>query len=184
MHGTVLPLRRRAIARRDDSWTYRETEALREHWPDLATLKTLLPFRTERAMKKMANKCGILPPNHQHIWTAAEDKRLKAMAADGKTRKEMATSFGLTVGQVQNRLQYARILIARRPPARCTDALANAVRQRAFEMRMTMRDLDRSLGNQQIFQNAASKQYVLVKHIDRAVKALGGRLTIEWDELQ
>jgi len=183
MHGTVLP-NRRAIARRDDSWTYRETEALREHWPDMGALRRCLPHRSEKAITYMAHRCGVIPPKDQHIWTAAEDKRLKAMALSGLTRKQMATAFGLSVTQVQNRLQYTKTNITRQPPAPCKDALAHAVRQRAFEMRMTVRDLDRSLGNQRIFQQAPHKDRVLVKHIDRAVKALGGRLTIVWDELE
>lgn len=183
MHGTIQPFARARIVRRDDSWTYRETEALREHWPDLAALRELLPHRSEKAIKAMAQKCGAAPPKDQHIWTGAEDKRLRALAAAGATRKEMAAALSLSPLQIQNRLQYTRIRVSKRPPALCGDDLADAVRQRAFQMNITIRDLDRSLGNHRIFQNAVTKKRVLPHHIDKAVKALGGRLTIVWDDL-
>lgn len=183
MNETTRPFARSRIVRRDDSWTYRETEALREYWPDMAAMRKLLPHRTERAIRGMAAKCGIALPKQQHVWTAAEDKRLRALAASGTTRKEMAVALDLSPLQIQNRLQYARIRVARRPPMLCGDALADAVRLRAFHMNITMRDLDRSLGNHRIFQNAITRKRVLPHHIEKAVNALGGRLTIVWDEL-
>lgn len=183
MHGTIQPFARVRVVRRDNSWTYRETEALREHWPDMAALRKLLPHRTETAIRSMAAKCGAAPPKNHHVWTGAEDKRLRVLAAAGATRKDIADALSLSPLQVQNRLQYARIRISKRPPTLCGDDLADAVRQRAFQMNITMRDLDRSLGNRRIFQNAVTKKYVLPHHIDKAVKALGGRLTIVWDEL-
>lgn len=183
MHGTTQSFPRARVVRRDDSWTYRETEVLREHWPDMAAIRKMLPYRTERAIGDMARKCGVAPPKDQHIWTGAEDKRLRALAAAGATRKDIAAALSLSPLQVQNRLQYTRIRIAKRPPALCGDDLADAVRQRAFQMNITIRDLDRSLGNRRIFQNAVTTKYVLPHHIDKAVKALGGRLTIVWDDL-
>lgn len=183
MHGTIQPFARSRIIRRDDSWTYRETEVLRGHWPDMAAMRKLLPHRTKTAIRHMAAKCGAAQPKNQHIWTGAEDKRLKALAAAGASRKEMATALGLSPIQIQNRLRYACIQVAKRPPMSCGDELADAIRQRAFQMNMTMRDLDRSLGNRQIFQHAVGKRRIRADHIDRAVKALGGRMTIVWEDL-
>jgi hypothetical protein len=182
MHGTIQPFARARIVRRDDSWTYRETEVLREHWPDMAAMRKLLPHRTEKAIRGMAAKCGAAPPKEQHIWTAAEDKRLRALAASGATRKEMAVVFDLSPLQVQNRLQYARIRVAKRPPISCGNALVDAVRLRAFHLNISMVDLDRSLGKHRIFEKAVSNRHIAPHHIDRAVKALGGRLEIVWDE--
>lgn len=183
MHGTIQSFARSRVIRRDDSWTYRETEILREHWPDMAAIRKLLPHRTETAIRHMAAKCGAAPPKNQHIWTGVEDKRLRALAVAGASRKEMAAALNLSPMQIQNRLQYARIRVARRPPTPCGDELADAVRLRAFQMNISMRDLDRSLGKHRIFENALSKKYVLPQHIDKAVKALGGRMKIVWEDL-
>ncbi len=183
MHGTIQPIGRARVVRRDDSWTYRETEVLREHWPHMATMCKLLPHRTETAIRRMAAKCGAAPQKDQHIWTGAEDKRLRAFAAEGMPCKFIAREFGLRPLQVTNRLRYIGARIARKPPAPCGDELADAVRQRAFQMNISMADLDRSLETGRIFQNAACKKRVLPRHIEKAVKALGGRLAIVWDEL-
>lgn len=182
MHGTIRPFTRARIVRRDNCWTYRETEVLREHWPDMAAMRKLLPHRTATAIRHMAAKCGAAPPKDQHIWTGAEDKRLRALAASGASRKEMAAALGLSPLQVQNRLSYARIRIAKRPPRLCGNLLVDAVRQRAFHLNISMVDLDRSLGKRQLFQRTASNRCIAPRHIDQAVKALGGRLTIVWDE--
>lgn len=56
----------------------------------------------------------------------------------------------------------------------------NAIRQRAFDLNMTLADLDRSLGSQKIFRQAAGRQRVRHVHIERAVKALEGKLAVEW----
>lgn len=185
MHGTMQPFTgaRARIVRRDDSWTYRETEVLHEHWPDMAALRKLLPHRSESAVRSMAQKCGAIPPKEQHIWKGSEDKRLRALAAQGTPTKLIAKELDLRPLQVTNRLRHIGIQIARKPPGLCGDELADAVRQRAFRMNMSIVDLDRSLGNNRIFQNAITKRRVLPKHIEKAVKALGGRLTIEWDDL-
>lgn len=183
MHGTLPPVRRQLLVRRENCWTFRETEVLRELWPAIAPIRARLPHRTERAIREMATRCGVAAPKDQHIWTGADDKKLREMAAAGTSRKEIANKLGLTVMQVQNRLQYRGINISRRPPIPSGDKLADAVRLRAFQMNMTMADLDRSLGNQHIFQQAPSKKRVLTKHIEKAAKALGGKLVIEWQEL-
>lgn len=183
MHGTIQSVSRTRIVRRDDSWTYRETEVLREHWPDMVAMRKLLPHRTETAIRHMATKCGAVPQKDQQIWTGAEDKRLRAFAGQGMPCKLIARELGLRPLQVTNRLRYIGIRIARKPPALCGDALADSVRQRAFQMNILMADLDRSLETGRIFRNAITKKRVLPKHIDKAAKALGGRLTIVWDEL-
>lgn len=185
MHGTMQPFAgaRARVIRRDDSWTYRETEVLHEHWPDMAALRKLLPHRSEKAIKRMAQKCGAAPPKEQHVWTGAQDKRLRALAADGTPIKLIAKELDLRPLQVTNRLQYTGVRIARRPPGLCGDDLADAVRLRAFQMNISIRDLDRSLGRHRIFEKAVTRKHVLPNHIEKAVKALGGRLTIEWDDL-
>lgn len=47
---------------------------------------------------------------------------------------------------------------------------------------MTLIELDRSLGSRKIFQQSAGKQKVAHIHVERAVKALGGKLAVEWSD--
>ena len=176
MHGTFP---RRRLVRRDDSWTFNETEALRSYWPDLEVLRRLLPHRTESAVRKMANTLGLVSEKEQHIWTCPEDRALRKMAAEGVSRKEIAVALNLKVRQVANRMNYCRINLARKPPVLAGDPLVDAVRRRLFDMRISIADFDRSLGGRNVFRQNKPKSANLIA---KAVKALGGRLTIEWPE--
>ncbi|TIQ35974.1 MAG: hypothetical protein E5X48_11150 [Mesorhizobium sp.] len=179
MHGTFEP-RPVRIVRADNTWTFNESELLRKHWPDVALLRKLLPHRSERALRDMAARCGLIPQKEQNIWTGAQDKKLRQMAAAGNSRKEIAAELGLTVGQVANRLLYRKINLAKRPPVQIGNELLDQIRRRAFDLNMSIADLDRSLGSRHIFQTAWKGRHISPKHIHRAVKALGGELKIKW----
>lgn len=182
MHGTLPAIRRSRIVRRDDSWTYIESEVLREFWPSMDAVRKRLPHRTERAIRNMAKRCGLIPDKVQHIWTAGQDRALKRMAANGATRKEMADALGLCVPQVANRLQYTKTHVAKRAPVLLGEPLVDAVRRRAFDLKISMVDLDRSLGKHKVFQNAWKQKLVGPTHLHKAVKALGGSLVVQWEE--
>ncbi len=166
------------VIRRHNDWTLKEHEVLISHWPDVNTIRRRIPHRSTRAIRAFAGKCNLTNP--RHIWTAAQDAKLRKLAAEGNRPKEIAEILGLTLGQVTGRMRYARIRVARRPPAQCADPLINAVRQRAYALNMTLADLDRSLGKRRTFQQASGKQRVKLVHVARAVRAMGGRFIVEW----
>jgi len=178
MHGNFI--RRARIVRRDETWTFTESEVLRRHWPDVEALRRVLPHRTKRAIRNMAKRCGLVPDKVQNVWTGAQDKKLRQMAGEGATRKEMAAELSLTVGQIANRLLYRRINIAKRPPKSYGEPLVDEVRRRAFALNISVAELDRSLGGRHIFQRAWKGRPIGAVHIHRAVKALGGVLKVEW----
>ena len=180
MHGTLPAIRRPRIIRRDDSWTFIESEALKEFWPSLDTIRKRLPHRSERAIRKMAKRCGLIPDKVQHIWTGGQDRTLKRMAANGATRKEMAEALGLSIPQISNRLQYSKTTIAKRAPILLGEPLVDAIRKRAFDLKISMADLDRSLGRHKVFQSACKAKLVKPNHLHKAIKALGGTLVVQW----
>ena len=180
MHGTIgNDIRRRKTPRRNDSWTFREVEIMREHWPDIEKIQALLKWRTVNAIRDMARRCGLIPPKVQHIWTAAQHSTLRRLAGKRTPRKDIAKQLGLTVQQVANRLNYSKIGIGKRPPVSLGEPLVDSVRQRAFQLKISMVDLDRSLGPRKAFQTSNVKKGT-PGILHQAVKALGGRLTIEW----
>ena len=174
------PTRIHRVVRRHNDWTLKEHEVLVSHWPDVNTIRRRLPHRTVRAIRGFAGKCNLL--TNRHIWTAAEDTKLKKLAANGHNRKAIANELGLSVGQVAGRLRYTGTHIASQRPAPSADPLVDAVRLRAYEMKLSLADLDRSLGTRKIFQQAAGRQRVKLAHIQKAVRALGGTFTIVWDQ--
>lgn len=180
MHGMIGYSEGRVhrVVRRHSDWTLKEHEVVISHWPDVQAIRKRLPHRTIRAIHAFAGKCNLT--TSRHVWTVAQDAKLRKLASAGCQRKQIAAELGLNLNQVAGRLNYARIFVARKPPAPSDDPLVNAIRQRAFALNMTLSDLDRSLGSQKIFRQAAGKQRVRHVHIERAVKALGGQLTVAW----
>lgn len=132
MHGTLPAIRRSSIVRRDDSWTYIESEVLKEFWPSMEAVRKRLPHRSEIAIRSMAKWCGLIPDKIQHIWTAGQDRTLKRMAVNGATRKEMADALGLTILQIANRLNYTRTRIAKRTPILLGEPLVDARQAQGF----------------------------------------------------
>lgn len=180
MHGMIgrESSQPRRIVRRHSDWTLKEHEVLVSHWPDMNAIRKRMPHRSVRAIRAFAGRCNLT--SERHIWTAAEDARLRKLAAAGSSRKDIATELGMTVRQIAGRMRYTRIAVARKPPTPSKNPLVNAIRQRAYDLNMSMIDLDRSLGDRKIFQHAAGKQKVARAHIERAVRALGGKFVIEW----
>lgn len=70
----------------------------------------------------------------------------------------------MTVNQVAGRMSYARIPLAWKPPSPTKNPLVSAIRQRAFDLHMSLSDLDRSLGTRKIF-------YVVAERARRKAKA-------------
>lgn len=182
MHGTIehAASRTHRVIRRHSDWTLKEHEVVVSFWPDVGEIKSRLPHRTRRAIQQFAGKCNLREP--RQMWTAADDGKLKRLAAEGQRTPQIAEALGKTAGQVARRLSYTRTRIAPRPPAHSHDPLVNSIRQRAFDMKMTLADLDRSLGKLKVFQQASGKQHVHHRHIQRAVKALGGQLVVKWPD--
>jgi hypothetical protein len=180
MHGNIGSEARVRIVRRDDTWTFQETEVVRKHWPNVEKIRALLPHRSSSAIRRIAQLCGLKSDHDMHVWTAAEQAKLRKMAAAGASRKEIATELNLSVSQVGSRLTYTRLKIAPKPPAPSDNPLVDAIRQRVHAVNMTLIDLDRSLGSRKIFSQSAGRQRVSPVHIHRAARALGGRLVIEW----
>ncbi|MER8979229.1 hypothetical protein [Mesorhizobium sp. M0870] len=180
MDGNSPTFRRARIVRRDEAWLMVEGELLRKHWPDIQLLRKHLPHRSELAIRHMAKRCGLIADKIQHIWTMAQDSKLRRFAAEGRDRKTIAQELGLTVAQVANRLLYKKINIAKMPPVPTGDHLVDAIKRRAFDLRISTIDLDRSLGNRRVFRNASKRKSVAPARIHQAVRALGGRLVIEW----
>uniref|UniRef100_A0A6H1ZGK2 Uncharacterized protein n=1 Tax=viral metagenome TaxID=1070528 RepID=A0A6H1ZGK2_9ZZZZ len=181
MHGSFRGYRVRAISPRD-AWSQAELELLKTHWPNVKMLCRLLPRRTVRAMQAKANRCGLTPEWTRHMWTAREHSDLRRMVAMGCTRRQIAMHLGLSVQQVAARMQYTGIKMPKRRPVPCGDERIDSIRQRAFDLNMSMTEFDRSLGYTRRFSNCFKGKQMSLSSIGRAVVALGGKLQIEWED--
>ncbi len=162
-------------------WTEAEYNILRAAWPDREKLRRLLPHRSRKSILEAASRCGIR--RALHIWTAAQDKKLRHLVRSGIPRSEIASLLGLGRMQVQNRLNYTGVTAGRQPYRPTGYPLVDAIRQRAFAMNMTLVDLDRVCRTGQAFQHANASRPLAPRHALKAIKVLGGRLDVEWQPI-
>jgi len=178
-HQTEIPLRR--VVRRSNDWTLKEHEVVVTHWPDKEAIAKLLPHRTRNAIVGFAAKCNLR--RRIHIWTAAEDTKLKRLVRAQIPRKQIAAELGRTWNQVHNRMQQTRLRYDRRPPKPTGHALYDSIARRAFEVNMSKKELDEACKSGSALQKFARGRKIGMPVIIKAVRELGGRFDIEWEPL-
>jgi hypothetical protein len=176
---TEVPLRR--VIRRSNEWTLREHEVVISYWPDVRTIRKLLPHRTQMAIKWFAGKCNLRRP--QQIWTADEDTKLKRLVRAQAPKKQIAAELGRTLNQISHRMQYTHLRYDRRPPKPRGHALYDSIARRAFDLNMSMRELDECCGSGTAFRRFRPHRPVGVRKFAKAIRELGGRFEIAWDPL-
>jgi antitoxin component of RelBE/YafQ-DinJ toxin-antitoxin module len=184
MHGTMLNAedRARPVRRCKHDWTLKEHEVVVDHWPDIDTIGRLLPHRTRSAIQSFAGKCNLR--REQHYWTTTENAQLKRLVKAKVPRKQIAKEMGLTLNQVVNRMAYTNIRYERCPPQSSGHSLMDAIRQRAFEMNISMRDLDEACQSGAALRRWSPARKIGLITIQRALKVLDGQFTIVWEPLR
>lgn len=163
-------------------WTDAEFDVVRALWPDISAIRSELPHRSALAVTNAAAACRLR--KKLHIWTAAEDSKLRKMVRAQTPRREVAAALGLTVSQVQNRLKMTTVSYEKRAYTSVPDELTDAIRKRTFAMRITLVELDGACRSGQSFQHSSGSRPVAMKHAVKAIRILGGRLSVIWEPLQ
>lgn len=173
----------RIITRRRNDWTLKEHEVVVTFWPDVSAIQKALPHRSRIAIVTFAGKCNLR--REQHIWTGAEDSLLRRRISEGVPRKAIARELKLQVGQIQNRMRYARLRYAKRGPKPTGNKLMDAVFRRAFDMNLSRNDLDAISGKDgKQFSKWSPARKICIRRINRVVEYLGGSLSVTWEDDQ
>ena len=161
-------------------WTHEEEETVRTHYPDYGAIGTRLPHRSYSSLRSRAERLGLRPK--RHVWTQLEVARLKRVWSQRRPTDETlrATFAGFTLTQILAKAHGLGLVRERRAPKVLGVAVLDAVRQRAHDEGMTMRDLDVVSGTRRYFQQTVRR--VVWRHVAAGVEALGGRLIPSWDE--
>lgn len=162
-------------------WTLEEYEIVATLWPDIDAIRKRLPHRSRKRIVEAASKCHVR--RRIHSWTARENTTLRSRVMAGIPRRQIARELGLDLMQVQNRLGYSGIKYGRQPYKPTGDKLKDAIRQRVFDMNMTLVELDEACGSGMYFQKFYGPRPIIPKFLERAVQVLGGKLTIEWEPI-
>jgi hypothetical protein len=160
-------------------WSKKEEATVRALYPDYDALVIALKNRTRISIRTRAKLLGI--SKRQYPWTAAEICRLRRLYPK-KTGTELQILFaGVRAAQLRQMANLRGITKDRRPFAPTGIAVIDAIRRRAFELNLTMIDIDEMARTGTYFRDCRWRFVgVRLVQICRAVEALDGDVMAIW----
>lgn len=165
-------------------WSEDEDGIVSAIYPDYALMARRLPARSPRALRHRAATLGVV--HRRHVWTQREVGTLSRLAAAGASGAELARAFPhLRPAQVLAKMGHlartGQLPLSRRMLrlANFDEPAIDAVRRRAIEKGLSLRDLDRSARTGRYFQK--STRQLVLRHVAGAAALLGGEVRFEWD---
>jgi hypothetical protein len=160
-------------------WIEAEIKFMYRFYPDYERLRKLLPGRSLSAIKSKALRMGITRP--LRIWSDENLKRLKGPYRQGLSIDDIRALLpGKTARQIWHRAAYSGWRRPRKPPKPTGLQPDDAVRNRSFERKYTLRDLDEYVAAGGYFLRRPSRTNW--KKISKAVETLEGHMSIIWSD--
>lgn len=160
----------------DRLWSDVEIAILRQRYPDLAALVRALPGRSVGAIAKKAQQIGLA--RSRRIWSADEAPRLRKAYPAGAPIDDLLSMFpGKTKRQIWNKACHLGIRRPRKRPKRTGLPLVDTVRERAFDLKLTMTDLDTYAGARRYFVCPRSSNW---RFLQKAIRELRGHVVVRW----
>ncbi|QKC63137.1 hypothetical protein EFV37_13110 [Mesorhizobium loti] len=160
-------------------WTTAERAVLKKWFPDYIAMKMRLPERSMPAIRGQCHLMGLSTP--KPAWTAADRARLKRLFPTVSKDELIAAFPGRTWTSLQVSGYQMGLKRWRKPYVKTSHPVIDDVREACRAKGHFMPDLDVYAGTGKYFSKLAQRRK---KHdfrkVDKAVKALGGTLTIEW----
>jgi hypothetical protein len=163
-------------------WDDEEKAIVRKHYPDYDLIHRTLPHRTRTAIITAAAKLGIR--KSIKIWTAAEISHLRKLYP-AATRDEICDAFpGATWVNIQQVARYRGFSRARQPYKPTGHPGIDQVRERCFQIRWTMADLDAAAGTKKYFQQCKwiGHKNPSYRKLGKAISALAGDVVASWSD--
>ena len=167
----------------DRTWSSEEDAVINALYPDRVGMKAKLPHRSTDSINQRICRLGICP-GYRNAWSASDLTKLKKHYAKSDQATLLAMFPGRTAKQIGHR---ANISGLRKPKsyAPTGNKLLDSIRQRCLELNYTMGDLDAMACTGSYFRE--SRWHTHGGHsqvkMTLAIKALGGRPSVEWDPL-
>lgn len=158
-------------------WSEDEVAILQSCRNDRRGLESALAPRTPKAIQRKLAKLGLLKP--RGLWASDQVQRFKLPYRAGAPVGDIALEVEKTKHQVWNKACQIRIRRPRRPPKETGFLVVDRIRRRAFELRLSMNDLDALAQTRRYFRDPRHLNWT---YIGRALKVLGGRMTASWPD--
>ena len=158
-------------------WTQSEIAVLRTTYPDREGACAALGRRTWAAIRQKARRLDLV--KQRRVWTQDDTRLLRSLYPSRISIDDLLGRFaGKTKRQIWHKGAHLRLLRLRRPPRLTGHPLVDSVRQCAFTLGYSMRDLDAWTGAKRYFGDA---RYVDWYSLKRAIDLMGGRIVVRWN---
>lgn len=162
-------------------YTADEDAVIRRLFPDLEALGRCLPHRTRSALKFRAGTLGLRAK--QRTWTGREVSEIRERMRRGETQSAIAGALNATVPQIRDIKKRFKIHAPKRALVGFGAPMIDAVRHRARALNFSLNDLDREISRKgSYFGRGDRTRRIGIKLVERAVKVLGGRFQVLWDD--
>ncbi|TGQ79343.1 hypothetical protein EN850_20865 [Mesorhizobium sp. M8A.F.Ca.ET.207.01.1.1] len=162
-------------------WTPAERAVLTKWFPDYKAMKKRLPKRSMAAITGQCHLMGLSTP--KPAWTAADRTKLRRLFTTVSKAELLAAFPDRTWTSLQVNGYQMGLRRWRKPYVKTSHPVIDDVREACRTKGHFMPDLDVYAGTGRYFSKLAQrrKKHDLRK-VDKAVKALGGTLVIEWGD--
>jgi hypothetical protein len=161
-------------------WTEQENEIFRELFPDYVALKKRLRRRSMEALRSHAYALQITR-RRQSAWTANEVSRLRSLWRDAPKEQIIAAIPRHTWYGIQCKGHSFGVRRLPWQPKLTGQRMLDEIRRRAADLRISLRDLDRTCVGRRYFANSSRRSQKPRRNVLlRAIAALGGRVEIVW----
>jgi len=167
----------RRRANNGKKWSKREDAIITAFYPEYQEIAHRLKSRSYFAIRTHARQLGIVAP--RHIWTNLEISKMRSLYRRGASGVEIAAAFPhLTKRQIASKARHLKLVRARGKCRHLGIPPIDAVRERAWRLGWTWRELDRRADTGRYFQQTTRQ--INWGHLAKAIARLGGRIEITW----
>lgn len=160
-------------------WTEEEDEVCRRHKTNYAAIQKELPHRTRDGIRYRCSMLGLC--RKLTLLTARELSLLRKIGPTASKEQLRAAFPNRSIEALKSLRRYYKISRKRRPFEATGYPIIDALRQRCFELNLSMGDLDKMARCKRYFTVAPWHGHPLnYRAIGRAVAALDGELTVRW----
>lgn len=153
-------------------WTADEDAIVRNNWPDACRCQKLLRNRTHHAIAHRARHLGLC--KSRVVWQRGQEPQLHRRYPTNEAVAVIAADLSKTPKQVWNKASSRRLRRPKQRPLPANDPLVDDIRQRAFALNISLKDLDEAVGRGSRFKDRRFPRNW--RCISRAIRVLGGTL--------
>lgn len=159
-------------------WTSKEDAIVARLYPDYSALRKALRNRTHSGIRHRVSHLGIAIK--RHLWTSQEKARLRRLYPTADRAALLREFPALEWKQIESKVLAMKLYKARKRPSTTGIPIIDSIRARAFELNLSMVELDAMAWSKSYFQKAGWRRGIRRTAVYRAIEALDGQVVPVW----